>query len=164
MVLNRCNASGSFVGAVMNFNISSGAISLNNGVTITGGLTADTLSVTSINATPVVNALQPVPVSTIVTSANSTLSLTLATHNNTVIVLSTGTILNINYANLANGFTCTLINNTGADLTPTLTGFTATTITNSVGAPKLSNNGMVTILAYSAGGTIYCRVAGEVTF
>lgn len=124
------------------------------------------LNVTAINSTPIVNALQPVPVSTIVTTANSTLSLTLATHNNTIIVLSTGTILNINYANLANGFTCTLINNTGADLTPTLTGFTATTITNSVGAPKLSNNGMATILAYTPDGgtTKICRVAGEVTF
>ena len=148
----------------INFIVKNGLVvnqnaSINGNMTITG-----TLSPAAINPTPIINAIQPVAALTIVTGANSTLNLTLATHNNTVIVLSSGTLLNINWSTTGNGFTCVLINNTGADLTPALNGFTSTSITNSVGAPKLTNNGMVTVLCYTSGGTIYCRVAGEVTF
>ena len=145
-------------------NIGNSSTTLTNvygNMTITG-----TLSPAAINPTVVMNAIQPVAASTVVSSASSTISLTLATHNNKIITLTTNTLLNIDWNNTGNGFTCVLINSTGADLTPAILNFTGSFITNSVSAPKITNNGMVTVLCHSpdSGTTKYCRVVGEVTF
>lgn len=79
-------------------------------------------------------------------------NLTFDDHNGCVLVLGTGASLAVDWADVGSGFRCTVLNRTGAALTPTVSNFTAGTITNAAGHTKLGSDGMVDLLAFSPDG------------
>ncbi|MDQ1079964.1 glycosyl hydrolase family 28-related protein [Pseudoroseomonas cervicalis] len=86
-----------------------------------------------------------------------------ASHNARMLVANPGTTgLSLNWASTGDGFSCSVINRSGADLPLTLVGFTATTPANSDGFTKIRSGGVATLLAYSPDGgtTRICHLTG----
>lgn len=83
-------------------------------------------------------------------------------HRNKIITLTTGGTLSINWGDIADGMTFVVINTTGAALTPTVTGFTGSTITSPLGT-KIANDGTAWFVAVSPDGTArYLRGIGDI--
>ncbi|MGG5821513.1 glycosyl hydrolase family 28-related protein [Falsiroseomonas sp. HW251] len=87
-----------------------------------------------------------------VVAASATTPLTLANHNARLVSANAGTTLSIDWAATGSGFSCLIVNRTGADLGVTMTNFTGTTPTNPDGLTKIRNNGLATLLAFSPDG------------
>ncbi|MCI0754299.1 glycosyl hydrolase family 28-related protein [Teichococcus vastitatis] len=86
-----------------------------------------------------------------------------AAHNNRVLMANAGTSLSLSWSNTLDGFSCTVINRSGADLGLTLSGFTSNTApTNSDGFTRIRSGGVATLMVYSPDGgtTRICQLAG----
>jgi hypothetical protein len=79
-------------------------------------------------------------------------ALTQAAHNARLVSANAGATLSIDWTATGNGFSCLVINRTGADLSLTMTGFTATTPTNPDGLTRIRAGGLATLLAFSPDG------------
>jgi hypothetical protein len=88
---------------------------------------------------------------TVVATSGAT-ALTHATHNGRLVSANAGTTLSIDWAGSGDGFSCLVINRTGADLALSMTGFTGTTPTNPDGMTKIRAGGLATLLAFSPDG------------
>ncbi|MFC3126437.1 glycosyl hydrolase family 28-related protein [Pseudoroseomonas globiformis] len=94
---------------------------------------------------------------------SATTNLTFASHHNRMLLANAGTALNIAWSNTQDGFSCTVVNRTGADLSLSLSGFTSNTApTNSDGFSRIRAGGVATLLVYSPDGgtTRICHLAG----
>ncbi|WP_146201839.1 glycosyl hydrolase family 28-related protein [Teichococcus aestuarii] len=90
-------------------------------------------------------------------------TVTHAAHNARMLVANAGTTLSLSWANTGDGFSCTVVNRTGADLGLTLSGFTSNAApTNSDGFTRIRAGGVATLLAYSPDGgtTKICQLVG----
>ncbi|WP_270933442.1 glycosyl hydrolase family 28-related protein [Falsiroseomonas oryzae] len=87
-----------------------------------------------------------------VVATASTTALTLAAHNGRLVSANAGTTLSIDWAATGDGFSCLVVNRTGADLALTLAGFTAATPTNPDGLTRIRAGGLATLLAFSPDG------------
>ncbi|EFH12865.1 glycosyl hydrolase family 28-related protein [Pseudoroseomonas cervicalis] len=90
-------------------------------------------------------------------------ALTQASHNARMLVANPGTTgLSLNWASTGDGFSCSVINRSGADLPLTLVGFTAATPANSDGFTRIRAGGVATLLVYSPDGgtTRICHLTG----
>ncbi|WP_200845332.1 glycosyl hydrolase family 28-related protein [Roseomonas sp. 18066] len=85
-----------------------------------------------------------------------------ASHNARMLIANPGTTLSINWASTGDGFSCSVVNRTGADLAFTLSGFTGSTPSNSDGFTKIRSGGVATLLVYSPDGgtTRICHLTG----
>ncbi|WBV44150.1 glycosyl hydrolase family 28-related protein [Pseudoroseomonas cervicalis] len=94
---------------------------------------------------------------------SSATALSQASHNARMLVANPGTSgLSLNWASTGDGFSCSVINRSGADLPLTLTGFTAATPANSDGFTRIRSGGVATLLVYSPDGgtTRICHLTG----
>lgn len=95
--------------------------------------------------------------------SSGAVSLASATHLNKIVVLNSGASLTINKTNLTMGFSCCIFNNTGGDITPTISNFSspaATAFRNTTNT-KIKSLGFATIVVVSTdGGTTHFCVAG----
>jgi hypothetical protein len=93
-------------------------------------------------------------------SATSTL-LTQAAHNARLVIANPGTTLSMDWSQTGNGFSCMVVNRTGADLAVTLTGFTGG-IVNPDGYTRVRAGGIASLIAYTPDGgtTRLCHLAG----
>jgi hypothetical protein len=91
---------------------------------------------------------RPLPV----VAAASATALTFAGHNARLVSANPGASLSIDWATTGDGFSCLVVNRTGADLAVTMTGFTAATPTNPDGLTKIRPDGLATLLAFSPDG------------
>jgi hypothetical protein len=87
-----------------------------------------------------------------VVATSSATALTQATHNARLLSANAGTTLSIDWSATGNGFSCLVVNRTGADLGLTMTNFSGATPTNADGLTKIRNNGLATLLAFSPDG------------
>lgn len=87
----------------------------------------------------------------VIATAGAT-ALSLATHNARLISANAGTTLSIDWTATGDGFSCLVINRTGADLMITMAGFTGTTPLNQDGLTRIRNDGLATLLAFSPDG------------
>jgi len=87
-----------------------------------------------------------------VVGVSSATALTQATHNARLVSANAGATLSIDWAATGNGFSCLVVNRSGADLGITMTGFSASMPTNPDGLTKIRNNGLATLLAFSPDG------------
>ncbi len=79
-------------------------------------------------------------------------ALTLASHNSQVVCANPGTTLSISWTATGDGFSCLVVNRTGADLAITMTGFSDTIPVNPDGLTKIRAGGMASLLAFSPDG------------
>ena len=88
-------------------------------------------------------------------------ALTQATHNARMLIANAGTTLSMDWAATGDGFSCLVVNRTGADLPVTLANFSGA-IVSSEGYTKIKANGVATLLAYSPDGgtTKVCHLSG----
>jgi hypothetical protein len=114
--------------------------------------------------TPVTNFRHGMGFSSVISA--TTTALTFALHNNRVVILNTGASLSIDWAATGDGFSCVVINNTASDITPTMTNFTLTTITNYAGGTKIATGGLALLLASTpdSGTTKRLRASGDVVY
>jgi hypothetical protein len=98
----------------------------------------------------------------IVTSGALTLT---AAHDGRPVTLLPGSALTIDWSKTGNGFICVLLNRSGADLTPTLVGFTSSTVNNLFGMTKLTAGGLTALLVHTpdSGTTKIATAAGDLT-
>lgn len=118
------------------------------------------LIVPSGKALPVqYSAVAPVEVVPVSTPTN----LTKLLHHGKILNLNPGAALTINLATAPVGTIVIVVNNTGADFLPTLTGFTQGTLRNALGWTKIQKGGMATLVVNSpdGGATNYVRAVGE---
>ncbi|WP_203073844.1 glycosyl hydrolase family 28-related protein [Falsiroseomonas ponticola] len=87
-----------------------------------------------------------------VVGTSAATALTLAAHHARIVSANAGTTLSIDWAATGDGFTCLVVNRTGADLAVTMTGFTGSTPTNPDGLTKIRPDGLATLLAFSPDG------------
>jgi hypothetical protein len=87
-----------------------------------------------------------------VVAVSSATALTQAAHNARLLSANAGATLSIDWAATGSGFSCLIVNRTGADLGLTMTNFTGSTPTNPDGLTKIRNNGLATLLAFSPDG------------
>jgi hypothetical protein len=87
-----------------------------------------------------------------VQAASGATALTLATHNARLVSAGAGTTLSIDWAATGDGFSCLIVNRSGADLAIAMTGFTGSTPLNPDGLVKIRNDGLATLLAFSPDG------------
>jgi hypothetical protein len=78
--------------------------------------------------------------------------LTLAAHHARIVSANAGATLSIDWTATGDGFTCLVVNRTGADLAVTMTGFTGTSPTNPDGLTRIRPDGLATLLAFSPDG------------
>jgi hypothetical protein len=92
-------------------------------------------------------------------------NITQAAHNNRMLILNPGASVLIDWNNLNNGFSCVLLNRTGANLTPTTLNFTPGEPVNADNATILRPAGMAAVLTFSPDGgtTRILRLSGELT-
>ena len=93
----------------------------------------------------------------------TTTVLTHAAHNGRMLIANPGAALSLSWANTGDGFSCSVINRTGADLALSLAGFTGNTApTNSDGYTRIRAGGVATLMTYSPDGgtTRICHLAG----
>lgn len=79
-------------------------------------------------------------------------ALTAASHNARLVVANAGATLSINWAATGDGFSCLIVNRSGADLAITMAGFTGTSPSNPDGLTKIRADGLATLLAFSPDG------------
>ena len=79
-------------------------------------------------------------------------ALTAASHNARLVVANAGATLSINWTATGDGFSCLVVNRSGADLAITMAGFTAASPSNPDGLTKIRADGLATLLAYSPDG------------
>lgn len=84
--------------------------------------------------------------------ASAPTALTLAAHNSRLLCANAGATLSIDWAATGDGFSCQVVNRSGADLAIAMTGFTASTPTHPDGLTKIRNGGLATLLAFSPDG------------
>jgi hypothetical protein len=77
---------------------------------------------------------------------------TLAAHNARLLVANPGTTLSLTWAATGDGFSCLVVNRTGAELPVALTGFTGTAPMNPDGLTRIRDGGIATLLAFSPDG------------
>jgi hypothetical protein len=90
-------------------------------------------------------------------------ALSFASHNGTSLVARPGFTMSVAWADTGNGFSCSIINETGADLGMTLAGFTAGGFpTHPDNFAKIKANAVGAIWVYTpdAGVTKVCRLLG----
>jgi hypothetical protein len=87
-----------------------------------------------------------------VIATNTPTALTLTAHNARLVSANAGTTLSINWTATGDGFSCLVINRTGADLTIAMSGFSGTTPTNPDGHTRIRAGGLATLLAFSPDG------------
>ena len=87
-----------------------------------------------------------------VVAVSSATALTQAAHNARLVSANAGATLSIDWAATGSGFSCLVMNRSGADLGVTMSGFSAATPTNPDGLTKIRNNGLATLLAFSPDG------------
>ncbi|MGG5810415.1 glycosyl hydrolase family 28-related protein [Falsiroseomonas sp. CW058] len=87
-----------------------------------------------------------------VVAAAAATALTLAAHNGRLVAANAGATLSIDWAATGDGFTCLVINRTGADLAVAMTGFSAATPSNPDGMTRIRAGGLATLLAFSPDG------------
>ncbi len=87
-----------------------------------------------------------------VVAASAATALTLSAHNARNVAANTGTTLSIDWTATGDGFSCLIVNRTGADLGITLTGFTGSTPSNPDGMTKIRSDGVANLLAFSPDG------------
>lgn len=87
-----------------------------------------------------------------VVAAAAPLAITHAAHNARLVTANAGTTLSIDWSATGDGFTCLVVNRTGADLAIGMTGFTAATPSNPDGLTKIRAGGLATLLAFSPDG------------
>ncbi|WP_277753782.1 glycosyl hydrolase family 28-related protein [Muricoccus nepalensis] len=87
--------------------------------------------------------------------------LTFAAHNARMLVANPGTTLSIDWANTGSGFSCMVLNRSGADLALPLTGFSAV-IGNPDGSTKIRSGGVASLIVFSPDGgtTKLCQLTG----
>jgi hypothetical protein len=87
-----------------------------------------------------------------VVAVSAATALTQAAHNGRLVSANAGATLSIDWAATGSGFSCLIVNRTGADLGVTMTNFSGTTPTNPDGLTRIRNNGLATLLAFSPDG------------
>jgi hypothetical protein len=87
-----------------------------------------------------------------VVATSGATALSLAAHNARLVSANAGTTLSIDWAATGDGFSCLVINRTGADLAISMTGFTGSTPLNQDGLTKIRPDGLATLLAFSPDG------------
>jgi hypothetical protein len=87
-----------------------------------------------------------------VVTASSATALTLAAHQARLVSANAGATLSIDWAATGDGFSCLVVNRTGADLAVTMTGFTGSAPTNPDGLTRIRPDGLATLLAFSPDG------------
>lgn len=90
-------------------------------------------------------------------------ALTHAAHNGRMLIANPGASLSLSWAGTGDGFSCTVVNRTGADMALALSGFTVNTApTNGDGFTRIRAGGVATLLVYSpdAGVTKICHLTG----
>lgn len=98
---------------------------------------------------------------TLLLSAATTL--TYAAHNARMLIANGGTTLSLSWAGTGDGFSCVVVNRTGADLAMSLSGFTINTApTNTDGFTRIRAGGVASLLIYSPDGgtTRICHLTG----
>jgi hypothetical protein len=139
-------------------------IAANGTVTLTGPMVLPANPVANLQAAPkqyVDSQFTDRRLTTLITAAATTVSH--ASHNNRMLIANAGTTLSLSWTNTGDGFSCTVVNRTGADLAMTLSGFTTNTApTNSDGYTRIRAGGVATLLVYSPDGgtTRICQLAG----
>jgi len=86
-----------------------------------------------------------------------------AAHNARMLIANAGTTLALSWANAGDGFSCVVVNRTGADLALSLSGFTTNTApTNPDGFTRIRAGGVASLLVYSPDGgtTKVCQLSG----
>ncbi|WP_174241969.1 glycosyl hydrolase family 28-related protein [Teichococcus oryzae] len=163
-------AAGSEAGAVVLETRSGGSIAerfrlaANGTVTLSGPLLLPGNPATGLQAAPkqyVDSQFTDRRLATLPLSGATTISH--AAHNNRVLLANPGTALNLAWASTLDGFSCTVINRTGADLSMALSGFTSNTApTSSDGFTRIRAGGVATLMVYSPDGgtTKICHLAG----
>ncbi|UFN49516.1 hypothetical protein LPC08_02390 [Roseomonas sp. OT10] len=88
-------------------------------------------------------------------------ALTQASHNARMLIANPGTSLSLDWAATGDGFSCLVVNRSGADLPVTLANFSGA-IVNSEGHTKIKANGVASLLVYSPDGgtTRLCHLTG----
>ncbi|WP_207446713.1 glycosyl hydrolase family 28-related protein [Roseomonas marmotae] len=89
--------------------------------------------------------------------------LTHAAHNARMLIANPGAGLSLSWANTLDGFSCIVVNRTGADLALSLSGFTVNTApSNADGFAKIRAGGVASLLVYSPDGgtTRVCHLSG----
>lgn len=79
-------------------------------------------------------------------------ALTLAAHNGRLVSANAGATLSIDWAATGDGFSCLVVNRTGADLAIGMTGFTGSVPSHPDGLTKIRAGGLATLLAFSPDG------------
>ncbi len=87
-----------------------------------------------------------------VVAAAGTTALTAAAHNGRLVSANAGATLSIDWAATGDGFSCLVVNRTGADLAVSMTGFSGTAPTNPDGLTRIRAGGLATLLAFSPDG------------
>ncbi|WP_426958901.1 glycosyl hydrolase family 28-related protein [Muricoccus radiodurans] len=88
-------------------------------------------------------------------------ALTQASHNARMVIANAGTTLSLDWNATGNGFSCMVVNRTGADLAVTLANFTAG-IANADGYTRIKAGGIASLIAFTPDGgtTRICHLAG----
>jgi hypothetical protein len=79
-------------------------------------------------------------------------ALTQAAHNARLLVANAGTTLSIDWAVTGDGFSCLVMNRSGADLAIAMTGFSGSAPANPDGLTRIRADGLATLLAFSPDG------------
>jgi hypothetical protein len=137
-------------------------IASSGAVTLTGPLTLPADPTTAMQAATrnyVDNSFLQRPIPMVVTAAAT--PLTFATHNARMIVANAGTTLSMDWAATGNGFSCLVVNRSGADLAVSLAGFSSA-ILNPDGYAKVRAGGVASLLVFSPDGgtTKLCQLTG----
>jgi hypothetical protein len=98
-----------------------------------------------------------------VVAVSGATALTMAAHNARLVSANAGATLSITWAATGEGFSCLVMNRTGADLPVTMSGFSAATPSNPDGFTKIRAGGLATLLAFSpdGGSTKILLLAGQ---
>lgn len=96
-------------------------------------------------------------------SITSATALTRELHNNRVLRLGAGASLSASWANTGNGFSCHLLNRSGAVVPLTISGFTAAAPVNPFSASSIANLGTAALMVQShdGGATRECWLTGD---
>lgn len=110
--------------------------------------------------TEVMKWLETLPLKQVVVAAGQNLALTVADHMGATIILGgAGATLTINATALGDGFSCKVINDTGADwVVPAPTGGTLRWDVNA--GTKVSAGGSASLETYTRAGTRYVHISG----
>lgn len=98
---------------------------------------------------------------TLTTAAATTVTYT--AHNARMLIANAGTSLALSWTNTGDGFSCVVVNRTGADMALSLSGFTVNTApTNVDGYTRIRAGGIASLMVYSPDGgtTKVCHLSG----